>query len=136
MKVYPLYKNVADEIEVLGVFSTQEKVERAIEIFSPLEEPQKLEWEEFEIDLLEQIFDAALSGYQFYHLSSQKHYFGETIFSDNYVYSVGIDSFLSAREDFVYETEILIGASVKAKSKEEAIEKANKMLAEYREQNG
>lgn len=134
MKTYVLYKDVADEIEVLGTFSTQEKVEKAIEIFSPLEEPYKLEWEEFEIDSLEQIFDVALSNDKFYHLNAIKHSFEETAFSDKYINLVGIDSLLNDRGEYVIETDGLIGASVKAKSKEEAIERANKMLAEYRKQ--
>lgn len=136
MKAYILYKNIGDEPEALGIFSTQKKVETAIEIFSPLEEGYELEWGEFEIDELEKIFDIArLHEYQFYHLSVQKSYFGETHFNDRYVYSMGIDSYLSERDEFVVDTGSSMGASVKAKSKEEAIERANQLLAEQRKQN-
>lgn len=139
--VYVLYKNVYGEIENVGVFSTEEKVKRAIELFSPLEEHGELEWEMYEIDKLEKIFDAVTSGYQFYSLSSSKYtslllkdY--PVIFSDKYIHRIGIDGFLrDSQDDFVFENETGIQASVKAKSKVEAIEKANKMLAEKRKQN-
>jgi len=133
MKVYVLYDNPYDEgWNVYGVFSIQEKVEKALESFAP-ESKNELHWESFELDELEKFFGVhkpkAYSGYA----SVYRPLTLETIKYIQWqsIYKSGLESFLV---DGVGKNHMFLSNSLSfrvfADSEEEAIQKANEMLKE------
>lgn len=132
MKVYILYSNPYDEGDsVYGVFSSEEKVNKALEIFSPLNE-HELYFREMELDELEKYYEKALSGYWLWIGNKPRHYLWKPVtYGDWGFYPAGLDSlFEDDRKDYVLEMDTYVSARITAKSKEEAEEIANKIFEE------
>lgn len=136
-KVYVLSSgDEMDDYELHGIFSRYWKAYKASIILSAIED-KELHIGEYELDELEQIYAEVQSGVYRYHLSSPK--YSSIPFSGRIhwnVYKTGIDSYLFNRfedvigKEYAIETDNFYSASVRASSDEEAIEKAENLLAE------
>ena len=134
MKVYVLYDNPFDEgwRNVYGVFSSEEKLAKALDEFVP-KSTYELLWESFEVDGLEMFFGVekqkVYSGYSpvygVLNESSIKHIVWQSMRSS------GLDTFLQTetRKDSLLLTNAL-WLSVSADNEDEAIQKGNEMLKE------
>jgi hypothetical protein len=138
MKVYVLYDNPYDDgWNVYGVFSTEEKLKKALEKFTP-ESQHELNWAFFELDDLEKFFDVSklktYSGYSPVYIPLNE----KTIklVTWKIVYESGLDKFLQdeIKKDSIYFFGSHLDFSIKAKDEEESIQKANEMLKELIQQ--
>jgi hypothetical protein len=131
MKVYLLYSNPYDEDdENYGVFSTEEKAEKAREILTD-KSNHELYISEMEVDGLEEYFERANLPERLYTLYRIKYLSSGGKWS---VSVCGLDAFIenSHKEDCVVEWKHYTSASIMAKSEEEAVEIAEKMIDEGR----
>ena len=138
MKVYILYDDPFDEgWNVYGVFSTEEKLEKALEKFAP-ESQHELNWAFFELDKLEKFFDIpklkTFSGYTPVYGTLNE----ETIKYVTWksVHKSGLDKFLQEeiKKDSIFFFGSHLDFSIKDNSEDEAIQKANEMLKELIQQ--
>lgn len=133
MKVYVLYDDPFDDgWNVYGVFSSQEKVDKAIEEFTS-QSKYELNWASFELDDLERFFGVdrskIFSGYAPFYRELNE----ETIKYIQWqsITESGLDTFLqdTHRKDNIFLSSAL-WFSVSANNKDEAVQKANEMLKE------
>jgi hypothetical protein len=131
MKVYLLYANPYDEgAENYGVFSTEDKAERARDILVG-KSNHELYISEMEVDGLEEYFERANLPERLYTLHRMKLFSGRGKWG---VSVCGLDAFIenNHKEDMVVEWKHYTSASIMAKSEEEAVEIAEKMISEGR----
>lgn len=133
MKIYLLYSNPYDEgAEIYGVFSTEEKVEKAREIFAS-KSNHELYVSEMEVDALEEHFERAMLPERPHSLWRTRTELGNRTFYGEWTFHIGgLDSFLErgAASEFVVETKYGMSAHVWAKSEEEAKEIVERMIGE------
>jgi hypothetical protein len=132
MKIYVLYDNPFDEgWNVYGIFSSQEKLDKAIEVFTPVSNYELL-WTFFELDELEKFFE--IKKLRIYGGYSPVHSVLNEDNIKNITWNIspnGLDSFLQNedRKDSLLLTNAL-WLTVSAVDKEDAIRKGNELLKE------
>lgn len=131
MKIYLLYENPYDEGDnVFGAFSTEEKANAAHEVFSPVN-THELYIREMELDKLEEAFPLAQSGYRWYSGYKSRHGFRDSVIYGNWDFSpCGLDSLFEDGANHVMVRPSRVWGFVKAKSEDEAVEVADKILSE------
>ncbi len=137
MKIYLLYSNPFDEgDEIYGAFSSEEKAEKAKEVFASRTRFE-LWVTNLEVDELEKHFERALSDESIYSGHRSRYSFGDQVSYGKWGFSIeSLDTFLTSsyqedhKEPFIFENKMAMYATVKAKSKEEAEEIANKLVDE------
>jgi hypothetical protein len=133
MKIYLLYSNPYDEgaeICVYGVFSTEDRANKTLEVFSEVSK-HELYISEMELDCNEKYFKKIESGYCLFTGYSYK-----TLGQHKWEMSrAGLDWFLGDREteNSVSDWGDHLYANIVSKSEEEAIEIADKILNEKKE---
>lgn len=137
MKVWVLFDDPYDEgWNVYGIFSSKEKLDIALELFSS-KSNQELTWASFELDDLERFFEKAKQPSRWYTGYSPLPYsYGDDLsYLDMHISPSGLDSFISDRDK--KDTLLLSNSlwlSVYAKSQEDAETKARMMLKEITKQ--
>ena len=132
MKTYILYEDPYDEgANIFGAFSTEERANEAHKIFSEVGN-HELYIMELELDRLEKYFPEAQSGYWLYYGYRTRSDYGRGVSYGKWDFSAcGLDSlFEKDRKTSVVEFSRYVNVTIKAKSKEEAEEIANKILEE------
>lgn len=136
MKIWLLYDNPWDDgDDVYGAFSSEEKAEKAREVFQP-KANHELYVREFELDELEKFFEKALSSKRAYigHAMKYNSPSGETVPGEWRFSACGLDDLLGEyRKNHLIETSYL-GSYVIASSEKEALEITQKLFIKLLEQ--